>query len=256
MNGTTLIEAFRGKVCGEIDVELEGIDRYVVYTPFMFDDGDHFVVVLHKEPSGWVLTDEGHTLMHLAYSGLNVSKGNRAKIIEESLAVHGAENADGILRLPVPGDSYGDALFSFLQALSQVSTVTQIAQERAASTFMEDFSNLLGAIIPPERAAYDWSDPERDPDAHYLVDCKINGAGRPCFVFGINSTLKCSHVTTTCLMLERWGIVSSTVALYEDQTRIGRRQVAQISDVIGKQFSALGERERIHDYFRNEILAG
>ena len=159
MNGAALIETFRGKVCNEIDVEAEGVDRYVVYTPFMFDDGDHFVVVLRKEPNGWILTDEGHTLMHLAYSGLDVFKGNRAKIIEESLAAHGAENADGILRLPVPGDSYGDALFSFLQALSQVSTVTQITQKRVVSTFQEDFSDLLSVIIPPERATYKWFHP-------------------------------------------------------------------------------------------------
>jgi len=255
MNGGNLIESFRTKVCREIDVEPIGVDRYVVYTPFMFDDGDHFVVVLRKEGDGWTLTDEGHTLMHLAYSDVDVFEGARAKIVEESLHAHGVENIDGVLRIVVPAEDYGDALYSFLQALSRVATVTQMTQERVASTFVHDCTMLLRAVIPSERAIYEWHHPEKDPDANYLVDCKINGAKKPCLVFAIQSSLKCSHATTTCLTLERWGMQFSSVALYQDQTQIGRRQVAQLSDVVGKQFSSLGEQDRIQAYFRQEVLA-
>ena len=254
MNGTNIIESFRSKVCREIEVEPEGVDRYVIYTPFMFDDGDHFVMILRKEKGEWVLTDEGHTLMHLTYSGLDVFGGTRAKIVEESLVAHGVENSDGVLRLAVPGEDYGDALYSFLQALSRVATVTQMTQEHVASTFAEDFSILLKAIVPAKRAVYEWHHPEKDPDANYFVDCKINGDEKPCLVFAIQSTLKCSHATTTCLMLERWGMEFSGVALYQDQTQIGRRQVAQLSDIIGKQFSSLGEQDRIRAYFQQEVL--
>ena len=43
------------------------MDRYQVFTPFLFDDGDHLVIVLKRNNSHWVLSDEGHTYMHLTY---------------------------------------------------------------------------------------------------------------------------------------------------------------------------------------------
>ena len=59
MNTAELEREFKRKVSDEIDIEREGIDRYVVYTPFMFDDGDHFVIVLKKHDDQWRFTDEG-----------------------------------------------------------------------------------------------------------------------------------------------------------------------------------------------------
>jgi len=250
-----LLTDFRRKVCREIDLESEGVDRYIVHTPFMFDDGDHFVVLLRKNGSGWFITDEGHTFMHLSYSGTDISKGSRAKIVEESLATHRVENRNGELRITVPRADFGDALYSYLQALSMISTVPQMTQERVASTFVEDFAGLLYEVIPEQHAELEWHDPQHDPQGDYAVDCRINQSSRPCFVFGVNSDAKCSHATISCLMFERWGIVFRSVVLFEDQTKIARRPLAQLSNVVDKQFSSLGERDRIGEYFKEEILA-
>ena len=40
---------FREKVCAEIRLLDEGVDRYRVFTPFQFDDGDHLAIVLKRE---------------------------------------------------------------------------------------------------------------------------------------------------------------------------------------------------------------
>jgi hypothetical protein len=255
MDPRALLESFRRKVCGRIDIEPAGVDRYVIYTPFMFDDGDHFVTILRKDSSGWFLTDEGHTLSHLSYGHTDVTGGTRGAMLDEALAAHRVENRDGELRLSVPREEFGDALYSFLQAASRIATIAQMTHERAATTFMDDFGGLLSEILPPERVVYDWHDPVRDPDGKYLVDCRINGSRKPCLVFGVNSTSKCSHATITCLTLERWGMPFRSVVLFEDQTKIGRRQLAQLSDVVGKQFASLGERDRIRAYFSEEVLS-
>ena len=255
MTENALLTDFRRKVCREIEIESEGLDRYIVHTPFMFDDGDHFVVLLRKDDAGWFLTDEGHTLMHLSYACTDISKGSRAKIVEESLASHRVENQNGELRVTVPGADFGNALYSYLQALSMVSTVPQITQERIASTFAEDFASLLSEVIPEHRAEVHWHDPQHDPQGDYTVDYRINQASRPCFVFGVNSDAKCSHATISCLMFERWKIVFRSVILFEDQTKIARRPLAQLTNVVDKQFSSLGERDRIAGYFEEEILA-
>ncbi len=52
---------------GMVQVGPDGKDRFRVFTSFMFDDGDHISIVLKKEQDGWVLSDEGHTYMHLTY---------------------------------------------------------------------------------------------------------------------------------------------------------------------------------------------
>lgn len=53
-----------------IRIEPEGTNKFRVFTPFMFDhnggDGDHYVIVLKLVDNKWILTDEGHTLMHFA----------------------------------------------------------------------------------------------------------------------------------------------------------------------------------------------
>ena len=58
---------FKAKVSDRIRLMSEGVDRYQVFTPFVFDDGDHLVIVLKHQNSHWVLSDEGHTYMHLTY---------------------------------------------------------------------------------------------------------------------------------------------------------------------------------------------
>ena len=39
---------FKRKVSDEVRVESEGVDRYRVFTPFHFEDGDHLAIVLKK----------------------------------------------------------------------------------------------------------------------------------------------------------------------------------------------------------------
>src|SRR5437868_389633 len=112
MDAQMVIDDVRNKICREIDVVAEGIDRYVVHTPFTFEDGDHYLIYLRKHGNDWLLTDEGHTLMHLSYSGLDLSKGRRRKIIDDSLAYHGVENHNGELRLAVPAERFGDSLYA------------------------------------------------------------------------------------------------------------------------------------------------
>lgn len=62
-----IIKEFKESACGEIELASEGLNRYLVSVPFSFTDGDHYVVVLRREGDKWVLSDEGHTFMHLSY---------------------------------------------------------------------------------------------------------------------------------------------------------------------------------------------
>lgn len=255
MNTTDdIIRAFREKVCAEVDVEAQGVDRFIVYTPFMFDDGDHFVVILRKDGSRWMLTDEGHTFMHLSYIEVDLDSGTRAKVIDQALASHHVTRDNGELRLSVPDDQYGDALFSFVQALTRITATALWTRERVAGQFLEDFESLIRDAVPTNRLTFGYHDPAIDPDGLYKVDCKINGMPKPCFVFAVANDTRAEQATIACYHYERSETTFSPIVVFEDQTQINRKCLARLSAVVGKQFPSLSERDRVSRYLREDVM--
>lgn len=255
MNTAELEREFKRKVSKEIDVEREGIDRYIVYTPFMFDDGDHFVIVLKRHADRWRFTDEGHTFMHMSYGEIDLSQGTRKSIIDQVLLSFRLANDGGELSLEVPEDQYGDALFSFVQALVKISDAAYWTRERVHSTFMEDFRAFLEEKVPSPRRTFGFCDKQHDPGSIYPVDCKINGMARPLMVFGIHNDAKCRDATITLLQFEKWGEQFRSMAIFEDQPQINSKVLARFSDVAQKLFSSLATRDRMEKYL-DEVLGG
>ena len=130
---------FSQKVCDRIRLVSEGVNRYQVFTPFLFDDGDHLVVVLKQENSHWLLSDEGHTYMHLTYKldEKDLSRGTRRKIITNALSMFAVSDCGGEIALEIKEDRYGDALYSFIQALLKVTDVTYLSRERVKGDGLE-----------------------------------------------------------------------------------------------------------------------
>jgi len=247
---------FREKVGSKIRLISEGIDRYRVFTPFLFDDGDHLSIVLKREQSHWALSDEGHTYMHLTYDldEKDIQKGVRQKIIGNSLSVFAVEDREGELFIRIENDRYGDALFSFTQALLKISDIAFLSRERARSTFLENFRALLTETVPDDRRIFDWHDPQRDPLKNYTVDCRVNSMKRPLFIYALPNDDRTRDATIAMHQFEKWEIPFRTLAIFEEQETINRKVLARFSDVCEKQFSSLGSnRERIAHYLKESI---
>ncbi len=253
----TIEDDFRQRVGEKVRLREEGHDRYRVFTPFLFEDGDHLSIVLKKIGARWVLSDEGHTLMHLTYDmdARDLLRGTRQKLIESALKTFDVSSQEGEFLITIRNSSYGDALFSFVQSLLKVSDVTYLTRERARSTFWEDFRALMEEAVPPGRREFEYHDPLRDPEGNYIVDCRVNGMPKPLFVFAIPGDERCRDVTITLLQFERWRLSFESAAIFEDQQAISRPVLARFSDVADKQFSNLASnRDRIKSFF-GEILA-
>jgi hypothetical protein len=207
---------FKNKVTEKLSLSSEGMDRYRVFTPFMFEDGDHLSIVLKRMNGGWILSDEGHTYMHLTYDleEKDLRKGTRQKIITNALSIFSVEEREGELLIPILNDRYGDALYNFIQALLKITDVSYLSRERVRSTFMEDFRSFMEETVPENRREFDWFDPKHDPEGKYLIDCRINKMPRPLFIQALPNDDKTRDATITLLQFEKWGVPSRSMAIF------------------------------------------
>ena len=164
MSIKSIEQDFIDKVSAEIRVLPDGRDRFRVFTPFRFDDGDHIAIVLKKEQGRWLLSDGGHTYMHLTYDidERKLFRGTREKIISNALSTFKVEDRFGELILEVKDARFGDALYAFAQALVKMGDVLCFSKEQTQSKFKTDFEALFREVIPEADRTFDWYDPERD----------------------------------------------------------------------------------------------
>ena len=124
MNSSNNIKrTFENSLSETIQLESDGENRFRVNTPFMWDDGDHPVIILKKTDDGWVYYDEGNTVMRVC-DDRNIQQQELKDIMSAIKMIHKVEDSEYGLTRPVENNNVAGALFEFIQALLRFNSLS------------------------------------------------------------------------------------------------------------------------------------
>jgi hypothetical protein len=232
-----ILNDFKKKVCGKITLKEMGKNRYMIKTPFKFEDGDLLKIILKKDNGSWYLTDEGHTLMHINYEGFEIDTPKRQELFSQAISRNFLENDDGEIRSSVVNNEFGNSLYSFIQGLMKIIDLEYLSQEHIRTLFFEDLKKLLDSITRPKKFEYIYEDV--DKNATYSVDCRIELPKIPIHVFGTNTDERCKSIAIACYFLEKHNIKSFSIVIHENEEIISPKVRTQLTDEVWKQYTSL-----------------
>lgn len=251
-----IIKQFKEKVCHSVELHQEGNARYNIFTPFEFGDGDSFVIILKKESNDWFLTDEGHTIMHLSYwiDEGKLLHGSYWKNIANTIKNFNLVEDDGELILRIDRDHFGDALFTYIQALMRIVDTIILKREKVISPFQKDLNACIVKRIVPEHLSIGWNDQIKDPKKVYPVDFRINGDITPILIFGLDTEIKVLRSAVTLRQFKLWGQKNFSIGIFEERSEINQKSADKFSDVSDKTYSEFYSNEDDFISYLEELL--
>lgn len=245
------IDKIRKSICNEIDFFVLDEHRTQFTSPILFGDGDSFNVVLNREKKKYYFTDEGDTLMHLSYMGLeDTFRGRRKTALDSIMKAFDIKTSKGEFYFYIEDENIGYCYFRFLQGLSHiVDYAFYTSRENVKNLFMEDFYLYMNEKFG-KRCVFDYNNKEHDTEKVYSVDCAVEDNTK-LFFFGINNEAKCHTATITCLMFKQWNIPFKSVMIFDDQENINKKDVSRLANVADKMYQTLPTaREELPTYVK------
>ncbi len=259
LNLDVLSKHLRKSICDGIEIISKGVDAYQITTPFFFDDGDGYVIYLKMDDSGFYLTDNGHTIMHLSYwmdiSQLTREEGERAQLFNGILKAYQVKYFDGklIMKLPTNIESIGNYFLAYVQAITKITDIDYLSRERVRRSFLDDLIRFLKDTYGV-KARDRWSNPEFDREGTYAVDVRLDLAKVPIYVYAAWSDVRALNVVVSILTHKDWKENFRSLVIHEYVDELSKSTMKKIMDASDKQISAFyGKQQEIRDYIENEI---
>lgn len=214
-------EEIRKSICSEYDFEEIGIGEYLVHTDMYYDDGDELHIVLKRTEEGYILTDEGHTMMWLSYDEYNFTD-NRMKLLDGIIQQNSVSLENERISVFVDQPSkIGPALSSLMQAMMSVSNLRYLSRNNVASTFLEDIRTAFRDSELGDRCEYGKkistsSGNSIEPDIYIGLD-------RPVLIFGAYNSERAKEVFINLLLAKDLDQGYRTVVVIDNDASISQK---------------------------------
>lgn len=215
------LEEIRKSICAGYDFEEIGIGEYLVHTDTYYDDGDEFHIVMKAADGGYILTDEGHTMMWLSYDDYNFTEV-RMRLLEGIIGQNNVSLEDERMSVFVDHASkVGPALSSLIQAMMQVSNLRYLSRNNVASTFLEDIRTAFRESSLGSRCDFKKKIPVSngntlEPDIYIELD-------RPVLVFGAYNSERAKEVFINLLLAKELNQGYRTVVIIDNEAGISQK---------------------------------
>lgn len=196
-----LTQAFKTSVCSSIELEPLGKCEYLVHTGFTYSDGDEFHIVLNIKEGEWMLSDEGHTFMWLAYENFSWTE-TREDLLRRIINSNSVMLDGDQIKIQFRPDEAGSSLYSLIQAMAQVSDLRVMSVDRVMNTFIEDMKEWFRSSEFAKRCKF--GEEIKTPKGAYSTDVLIEGK-IPIVVLGVTNVLRCKDAIITMLGLSETG---------------------------------------------------
>jgi hypothetical protein len=252
------IESAIKKKLGEgIEVEKEHEGLFRVDTPFGFDDGDSYLIFVEKKIDGYVISDRGHTLMHMSYwtDSDRLFEGRRGRIFNDILSRFGLQNDGGAIKLITSEEKIGESVYSYIQALDKITDMEYLDREQIRSLFIEDVVSYVLDRLSIYNPIENWFDRRSDPEGNYRAHVALQGRDRLVLVYALASDNSTRDATIFLYHLAKTDVKFKSVGIFRDQVAINGRVLARFTDICDRHFSSFSteNKERFVGYVSEQL---
>ena len=125
-------------------ISVENIkDVCEITTPFLDRHNDHLQIYVKKSDSGFLLTDDGHTITDLKLSGCEFTTEKRKQILNSIINGFGVRLVEDELVVEARPDNFLQKKHNLIQAILSINDLFVMAAPMVASIFREDVERYL-----------------------------------------------------------------------------------------------------------------
>ena len=118
---------------------LRQIENWVeITTPYLDRHNDYLQIYAKKENNGFLLTDDGYTIVDLEQSGCKLQSPKRQDLLKMTLNGFGVQLQNNMLEVHAANDNFALRKHNLLQAMLAVNDMFYLAVPMVASLFYED----------------------------------------------------------------------------------------------------------------------
>lgn len=126
--------------------DIEAVGEFVeITTPFLDRHNDHLQIYAEATTGGFILSDDGYTIVDLAMSGCHINTPKRQELLQLTLNGFGIHMVDDELRVTATQYDFAQKKHNLLQAMLAVNDLFYLASPTVASFFYEDVVAWLDA---------------------------------------------------------------------------------------------------------------